>query len=100
MDFGSAKGVHKVLDSDAGIVGNQAKLSGSPLNFKKLFSSIESSDQSLQFFKPKTSDGKKIALPPAEVYAEGKQMWSHAVLAQFVGRAPNFSLFQKMANML
>ena len=38
--------------------------------------------------------------PPADVYEEGELQWKNAVVAQFVGKIPNFSVFQKMVNLL
>ena len=37
---------------------------------------------------------------PKDVFEEGETIWQNAVVAQFIGRIPNFSLFQKLVKML
>ena len=54
----------------------------------------------MKFFPPQPLNGKSIVVPPSEVFEEGEQKWKYAVVAQFVGRIPNFSVFQKMVNLL
>ena len=68
------------------------------MDWRKLFSA--STDQSLQFFPPRKSEGKLTVAPPAEVINEGEQLWKNAVVVQFVGRIANFRAFQKMVNMI
>ena len=41
-----------------------------------------------------------VVSPPTEVFEEGELQWKNVVVVQFVGRIPNFSLFQKMVNVL
>ena len=41
-----------------------------------------------------------IVSPPAEIIEEGELIWKNAVVLQFVGRFPNFGVFQKMINTL
>ena len=38
--------------------------------------------------------------PPSEIFEEGIDQWKNAIVAQFIGRAPNFSLFQRLAKVL
>ena len=54
----------------------------------------------MQFFPPKHENGKVIVVPPSEIYDEGVDCWKNALVGQFIGRAPNFSLFQRMAKTL
>ena len=67
-------------------------------DWRKLFAAA--SDQSLQFFPPKLHDGTVIVNPPTRIFEEGINCWKNAVVAQFIGRIPNFSLFQRLVNML
>ena len=67
-------------------------------DWRKLFSA--SANQSLRFFPPKPTNGTSIVTPPSGVFEEGELLWKNAVVAQFVGRIPNFSVFQKMVNLL
>ena len=68
------------------------------IDWRKLF--VSSTDQSLNYFPPRRSEGKVIVCPPAEVCEEGEWKWRNALVAQFVGKIPNFSVFQKMVNIL
>ena len=56
--------------------------------------------QSLQFFPPEVSDGNLVVSPPFEIFDEGELCWKNAVVAQFIGRISNFSLFSRMMNLL
>ena len=56
--------------------------------------------QTLQFFPPEVSNGTVVVSPPSEIFDEGELCWKNAVVAQFIGRIPNFSLFQRMVNQL
>ena len=38
--------------------------------------------------------------PPAEIFEKGVHCWKNAVVAQFIRRVPNFSLFHKLVNVL
>ena len=67
-------------------------------DWRKLFAT--NSDQSLQFFPPQISDGKIIVEPPAEIFDEGVDCWKNAVIGQFIGQMPNFSLLQRLVNIL
>ena len=67
-------------------------------DWRKLFAT--NCDQTLQFFPPRITNGKIIVEPPFEIFEEGIKCWKNAIVAQFIGRAPNFSLFQKMAKVL
>ena len=67
-------------------------------NWRKLFAA--SGDQSLKYYPPEESEGKVRVALPKEVIEEGELKWKNAIVAQFVGRIPNFSAFQKLVNML
>ncbi|XVE63418.1 hypothetical protein DITRI_Ditri07aG0019100 [Diplodiscus trichospermus] len=57
-------------------------------------------DQTLTFFPPQIDNGKTFIAPSKEIYEEGEQYWRNAIVAQFVGKIPNFGAFQKMVNIL
>ena len=57
-----------------------------------------STDQTLSFLQPQSSNGRVQI--PSEILEEGELKWRNAVVAQFVGRIPNFSAFQKLVNVL
>ena len=79
--------------------GKQIELTDSPpADWRSLFTASE--DQTLRFFPPQSSDGKVRITPPKEVFEEGEKVWKNAIVAQFVGRIPNFSAFQKLVNTL
>ncbi|KAK8688145.1 hypothetical protein V6N13_086922 [Hibiscus sabdariffa] len=67
-------------------------------DWRELFAA--SSDQSLQFFPPTVREGEITVAPPKDVFEEGSQLWKCALVGQFIGQAPNFSLLQKTANLL
>ena len=67
-------------------------------DWRKLFNA--SSDQTMSFFPPEVANGRIVVSPPAEIFEEGELCWRNAVVAQFIGRMPNFSYFQKMVNVL
>ncbi|XVE91311.1 hypothetical protein DITRI_Ditri20bG0143500 [Diplodiscus trichospermus] len=67
-------------------------------NWTKLFAASPS--QSLQVFTPQEVEGKVIVAPPIEAFEEGVDLWSNAVVAQFIRKMPNFSLFQRLVNVL
>ena len=41
-----------------------------------------------------------MVTPPTDVFEEGESIWKYSVVAQFIGRIPNFNLFQKLVNVL
>ena len=41
-----------------------------------------------------------IVTPPKVVIDEGASQWENSLVAQFIGRIPNYSLFQRIANSL
>ena len=41
-----------------------------------------------------------MVTPPTDVFEEGESIWKHSVVAQFIDRIPNFSLSQKLVNVL
>ncbi|XVE88483.1 hypothetical protein DITRI_Ditri19aG0072900 [Diplodiscus trichospermus] len=59
-------------------------------DWRKLFA--RTPDQALQFFQPKIENGTAVVMPPSEIF-EGELYWKDAVVAQFIGHVPNFSLF-------
>ena len=73
---------------------------------RKLFATFE--DQSLSFFLPQSFkvfeilkiEGKMRVASLTDVFQEGEQKWKNAMVAQFIGKIPNFSAFQKMVNIL
>ena len=67
-------------------------------DWRKLFNAAP--DQNMRFFPPEVSNGKMVVSPPNEVFEEGELCWKNALVAQFVGKMPNFSYFQKMVNVL
>ena len=70
----------------------------SATDWRKLFA--PAGDQALRFYLLQKSEGKiRVALHP-EVIDECEMTWKNIVVAQFVGRIPNFSMFQKPVNML
>ena len=69
-----------------------------PSDWRSLFSAH--SDQSLSYFPPQQSNGRTVISPTKDVFEEGENLWQNAVVAQFIGRIPNFSLFQKLVKML
>ena len=58
-------------------------------DWRKLFTAA--ADQTLSFYPPKKSEGKLVV--PSEVFEEGELQWRNAVVVQFIGKIPNFSLF-------
>ena len=70
----------------------------SATDWRKLFALV--GDQALKFYSPKKSEGKIRVAHPEKVIDEGEMMWKNTVVAQFVGRIPNFNMFQKLVNML
>ena len=79
--------------------GNKSEKSEqkSATDWRKLFS--PAGDQTLKFYPLEKSEGKLRVALPEEVIEEGEMLWKNAVVAQFVGRIPNFSMFQKQVNM-
>ncbi|XVE50102.1 hypothetical protein DITRI_Ditri01bG0134500 [Diplodiscus trichospermus] len=57
-------------------------------------------DQALTFFPPRIENGKTIIAPPRAIFEEGEHFWRNAIVAQFIGKIPNFGAFQKMVNIL
>ncbi|XVE73548.1 hypothetical protein DITRI_Ditri11bG0127300 [Diplodiscus trichospermus] len=67
-------------------------------DWRSLFSVV--ADQTLTYFLPKIDNGKAVIAPPKEIFEEREHVWRNAIVAQFVGKIPNFSAFQKMVNVL
>ena len=80
-----------------GMIGDfGARGSNKVADWRGLFSA--SPDQALRYYPTQSSNGKIVV--PQEVVDEGAAQWENSVVAQFIGRAPNFSLFQRLANIL
>ncbi|XVE69093.1 hypothetical protein DITRI_Ditri09bG0122700 [Diplodiscus trichospermus] len=80
---------------------SESRIPGSSLeakDWRKLFAA--SLDQALQFFPPKILDEKIVVSPPTKIFEEGEDLWRHAVVALFIGQVPNFSLFQRLVNIM
>ncbi|XVE69098.1 hypothetical protein DITRI_Ditri09bG0123200 [Diplodiscus trichospermus] len=67
-------------------------------DWRNLFSAA--ADQALKCFPPNLVNGKALIAPPREIFEEGEHYWKNAIVAQFVGKIPNFGAFQKMVNIL
>ena len=67
-------------------------------DWRNLFSTTQ--DQALRYFPPQVLDGKKVVSPPNDIFEKGVDQWRDSVVAQFIGKVPNFSLFQKLVNIL
>lgn len=96
IELGESSVATKVGDYEDG--GKLSAGTETASDWRKLFSA--SADQSLRFFPPQLTNGKSIVAPPLGVFEEGDLQWKNAIVAQFVGRIPNFSVFQKMVNLL
>ncbi|KAK8665140.1 hypothetical protein V6N13_005315 [Hibiscus sabdariffa] len=68
------------------------------IDWRKLF--VAASDKSLDFFPLVVSEDGVTITSPADVFDEGLQAWKYALVGQFVERAPNFSVLQKLAGIL
>ena len=64
------------------------------VDWRNLFNAAE--DHALQYFLPQTLEGRLVVAPPQNIFEEGESRWQNTVVAQFIGRVPNFSLFQKI----
>ena len=89
---GKQKEIMKNAESVEGASGQKA------VDWRSLFSA--STDQTLRFYPPQRLKDKVIVAPPKEVIEEGEAQWKNTVVAQFIGRPLNFSLFQKLVNVL
>ena len=75
-------------------IGDGSRKKTTMADWRKLFSAAK--EQSLKFYPPQRANGKVIVSPPKEVFERGESKWKNVVVVQFVGRIPNFSLFQRM----
>ena len=81
------------------VVPNSAEVANkNATDWQKLFAA--SSDQSMQFYPSPVMNGQVLVSPPNDIFEEGVEYWKNVVIAQFIGRIPNFSFFQKMVNVL
>lgn len=69
------------------VIGDQ-DLSSIPISHAVLYFSIQE------------SVGIPRVVLPEEVHDEGFRLWDTALIAQFVGKVPNFSSFKKSINLL
>ena len=90
-------GSEEIIDERIGSKSEKTELSNGT-DWRKLFALA--GDQALRFYPPQKSEGKLRVTPPPKVINEGEMKWKNVVVAQFVGRIPNFSMFQKLVNML
>ena len=67
-------------------------------DWQKLFST--SFNQSMEYFPPQIENGQVIVAPLEDIFEKGINQWKDAIMAQFIGRIPNFSYFQHMVNIL
>ncbi|XVE70927.1 hypothetical protein DITRI_Ditri10aG0109000 [Diplodiscus trichospermus] len=67
-------------------------------NWWKLFKAP--SNHSLEYFPLQIFNGKPVVTPPTEIFVEGEGLWKNAVVAQFIGQIPNFSLFQRLVRVM
>ncbi|XVF43773.1 hypothetical protein PTKIN_Ptkin02bG0067200 [Pterospermum kingtungense] len=68
-----------------------------PKNRKRFFFSL---NQNLNYVVPSELNGEPVAAPPPAIFEKGETKWQNAVVAQFIGKLPNFSLFHRMVNSL
>ncbi|XP_022769140.1 uncharacterized protein LOC111312792 [Durio zibethinus] len=67
--------------------------------WKSLFKS-KTYDGSLYFFTSSCSNGKIVVKPSIKVIEEGINSRNNSLIVQFLGKAPNYSQFQKVVNLL
>ena len=79
---------------DAIIAGNLNPIA----NWWGLFAA--SSNQTLSFHPPHILDGNVVVSPSKEVIEERAFQLRNSLVAQFIGRVPNFRLFQRLVNTL
>ena len=60
-------------------------------DWRSLF--FASLDQFLCYFPPQNLNCKIVVSSPNDVFKKGESQWKTFVVAQFIGRIPNFSLF-------
>ena len=59
-----------------------------------------SSNQTLSFHPPQILDGDVVVSLPKEVIEKEASQWGNSLVAQFIGRVLNFTLFQRLVNTL
>ncbi|XWS42659.1 hypothetical protein CRYUN_Cryun16bG0033000 [Craigia yunnanensis] len=47
----------------------------------------------LSYFPPQKLDGKVVVSPPKDVFEEGVSQWRKPMVAQFIGRIPNYIIW-------
>ena len=67
-------------------------------DWRKLFTAT--ADQTLRFFPSQVLNGKTVVSPPFEIFEKGVEHWKNSIVAQFIGKVPNFNMFQRLVNML
>ena len=88
-DLRAINGGKGLKDFEKAMDGNRPNFA----NWRKLFAA--SADQALSYVHLQSLNGK-VQIPMDVL--EGELKWKNAVVAQFVGRIPNFSAFQKLVN--
>ncbi|XVF44413.1 hypothetical protein PTKIN_Ptkin02bG0118400 [Pterospermum kingtungense] len=71
---------------------------GSKLDWRKFCK--DSVDQLVPYLPPSKYEGLVRVFPPSEFIEIGEKHWANAVVAQLIGRTPNFSALQKILNLL
>ncbi|XVF61389.1 hypothetical protein PTKIN_Ptkin08bG0125400 [Pterospermum kingtungense] len=70
------------------------------IDWRRLISS-KSVDDGLEFVSsPSYMNGEVCVVPSSDTLKEGLKQWQNSIVAQVVGRTPNFSYFQKMVQIL
>ncbi|KAK8571345.1 hypothetical protein V6N13_103472 [Hibiscus sabdariffa] len=68
------------------------------MNWRSLFAANK--DHSVQFFPPHIENGDVTIRPPTEVFETGICIWKNSLVAQFLGKSPNFNLLKRLVNLL
>ncbi|XVF57674.1 hypothetical protein PTKIN_Ptkin07bG0001000 [Pterospermum kingtungense] len=85
-------------ESEKIVSGNSgSSIDISKSGWRSLFNSL---DQRLSYRPLQDLDGKCRVVPSVEICSKGAIFWQNTLVAQFIGRSPNFSSFQKVARML
>ena len=86
----------KENEDEGSQLSNSRKEDRYVMDWRGLFSTFL--DQALKLCSLQHQNGKVVVLE--EVIDEGISQWQNSVIAQFIGRVPNFNLFQKLVNVL
>ena len=76
----SSEGVNREVELEGDEMSKSVTQTGGWItDWRKLF--VTSTDQSLNYFPPRRSEGKVIVCPSAEVCEEGEWKWRNAIVA-------------------